>query len=437
MTNGGPVPVDASSGSVRPDPSTTPGAAAALPLWAGRALALVGVVLVAVNLRTAVAALSPIFGDIGVDVPLSSLGIGVLGTLPPLCFAFFGLSAPLLQRRMRVETLLIVALAAMVVGDALRATSVSYPMLVAASGLTFAGMAIGNVMLPPLVKKYFPDRIGSLTALYATVMSLFALLPPLVAVPVTDALGWRFSVGMWGILALLAILPWVRLLANDRRRTPDVTQAEGMVPEAGTQLLGRARHSRIAWSLSIMFGVTALNTYAGFAWLPQILTDVARVDPATAGALLSLYAGTGIPASLLVPVIAARLKNVSAIVIAGVTAFVTGYLGLLFLPTVAPIVWVALAGLGGLLFPLSLLLINKRSRTQQGSVALSGFVQGVGYLFGALGPLAVGVLHQLTGSWTAPLLFLLATSLLVLPVVRIISRLHMVEDDWHRGSAAA
>lgn len=420
MTTGAKVPADA-----------------AAPLWAGRALALVGVVLVAVNLRTAVAALSPIFSDINVDLPLSSLDIGILGTLPPLCFAFFGLMAPVLQRRLRVESLLIVALSAMVVGDALRAFAVSYAMLVVASGLTFAGMAIGNVMLPPLVKKYFPDRIGPLTALYATAMSLFALLPPLIAVPVSDGLGWRFSVGMWGILAVLAIVPWIRLLANDRRLTPDVKAAEGVVPEADGELLGRARHSRIAWSLGIMFGVTALNTYACFAWLPQILTDVAGVDQASAGALLSLYAGTGIPGSLLVPVVAARLKNVSAIVIAGVAFFIIGYVGLLIIPTVAPVLWVAFAGLGGLLFPLALLLINKRSRTQRGSVALSGFVQGTGYLLGALGPLVVGVLHQVTGTWTTPLVFLLSTTLVVLLVVRVVSRPHMVEDDWHRDSAAA
>jgi CP family cyanate transporter-like MFS transporter len=156
-------------------------------LLAGRALAFVGIVLVAMNLRTAVAALSPIFGQISVDIPLSSLDVGIIGTLPPLCFALFGLLAPVFQRYLRVESLLIVALAAMVSGDVLRALSGSFPSLVLASALTFAGMGVGNVLLPPLVKKYFPDRIGLVTSLYATVMSVFSLLPPLTAVVTADA----------------------------------------------------------------------------------------------------------------------------------------------------------------------------------------------------------------------------------------------------------
>ncbi|RFA09554.1 MFS transporter [Subtercola boreus] len=399
----------------------------------GRVLALVGIVLVASNLRTAVAALSPIFTDIGVDIPLTSLDVGIIGTLPPLCFALFGLLAPVFQRSLRVESLLIIALAAMIVGDVLRALSASYPMLVLASALTFAGMGIGNVLLPPLVKKYFPDRIGPLTALYATVMALFALLPPLVAVQVSEGAGWRFSVGMWGILGVLAIVPWVRLLGADRRRTPDPSIVEGVVPEPDAAMLGRARHSALAWSLGLMFGVTALNTYACFAWLPEILTDIAGLDQGGAGAMLSLYTSMGIPASLLIPVIATRVKSVSGIILFGIAAFIAGYLGLLLAPTAALGVWVALAGIGPLLFPLALLLINRRSRTQRGAVALSGFAQGFGYLLGALGPLVVGVLHQLSGGWTAPLLFLLVSVASVLLVVRVVSRPRFIEDDWHRA----
>ena len=119
----------------------------------------------------------------------------------------------------------------------------------------------------------------------------------------------------------------------------------------------------------------------------------------------------GIPAGLLVPLLAARMKNVAILIYAGVAFFIVGYLGLILVPGTATWLWVAFAGLGPLLFPLCLVLINVRTRTHAGSVALSGFTQGLGYTLGALGPLAVGVLHQLTASWTIPLLFLTATAL--------------------------
>ncbi|WP_237280514.1 CynX/NimT family MFS transporter [Subtercola vilae] len=407
-----------------------------VPLWAGRALALLGILLVAANLRTAVAALSPIFSAISVDIPLDSLSIGVLGTLPPLCFALFGLLAPIFQRHMRIESLVLVSLLAILVGDVVRSLAGSYVVLVAGSTVVFAGMGIGNVLLPPLVKKYFPDRVGLMTSLYATVLSLFSLFPPLVAVPMSEAAGWRVSVGLWAVLTLVAVLPWIMLIVRDRRSVPEAVRADSVTAIAEAVPRGRAWHSRVAWSLGIMFGITSLNVYAMFAWLPQILVDSAGVTPAGAGALLSLYSGIGIPASLLVPLVATRVKNVGVLIWIGVALYVVGYLGLLCAPAVLPWVWVTLAGAGPLLFPLSLLLINLRTRSQAGAVALSGFVQGLGYLIGAVGPLAVGFLHQLTGGWVAPIVFLLATIAVIVVVGAIVARPHLLEDDWHRGHSA-
>ncbi|UFS60094.1 MFS transporter [Subtercola endophyticus] len=434
------------------------------PLWAGRALALVGVVLVAINLRTAVSALSPIFGAIEVDVPLGSLGIGLLGTLPPLCFAVFGLLTPLFQRRLRLESLVIVALVVMVLGDLGRAFSGSYLMLVVSSIVTFGAMGTGNVLLPPLVKKYFPDRIGLVTSLYATAMALFSLFPPLVAVPVTDAAGWRVAVGLWAVFALAAMVPWVTLFVRERRRSehpehPTAGRIDASAPQSDGEAgdgqagdgqagdgeasagkardgaaIGRVWHSGLAWSLAIMFGFTALNAYAFFAWLPELLTDRAGVDAAQAGSLLALYAAVGIPMSLIVPVLAVRLKNIGLLVWFGVVCYIAGDLGLLLVPSVATWLWVALCGLGPLLFPLSLVLVNLRTRTQAGSVALSGFMQGLGYLIGASGPLVVGILHQNSGSWTGPLIFLTATIPVVLVAGLFVARPRMLEDGWHRGT---
>jgi CP family cyanate transporter-like MFS transporter len=164
-----------------------------------------------------------------------------------------------------------------------------------------------------------------------------------------------------------------------------------------------------------------------FAWLPELLHD-AGSDPVQSGALLSLYSAMGIPAGLLVPVLASRMRHVGMLVYVGVAFFIVGYLGLLLWPAQAPWLWVLLAGLGPLLFPLCLVLINLRTRTHEGAVALSGFTQGLGYVLGALGPLVVGLLHELTNGWLWPLLFLLLTAVAAAFAGVVIARPGMLED---------
>lgn len=402
--------------------------AAPRALWVGRTLALVGIVLVAANLRTAVAALSPIVTQVSVDVPLGAVAIGVLGMLPPVCFAVFGIFTPVFTRRHGLEQVLVLALVAILAGHALRGLSGSLTALILGSVITFAGLGIGNVLLPPLVKKYFPDRVGLVTSLYVTMMSLSTLLPPLVAVPVADAVGWRVSLGMWLLPALIALVPWITMLLRHRAQRV----AGPVLEEAEPALLGRIWRSSVAWAIAVVFAGSSLNAYAMFAWLPQLLIQTAGVTPAQAGTLLSLYAAVGLPCALIIPYLTVRLKNVGLLVYVGVLAFLAGYLGLLLAPTTLTFVWVFFAGLGPLFFPLALVLINLRTRTHTGSVALSGFVQSVGYTIGALGPLTVGLLHELTGGWTWPLVFLIGTALAVTLAGAVLSRPHLLEDDLSR-----
>ena len=397
-------------------------------LWAGRTLALVGIILVAATLRTAVAALSPIVSEISTDIPLSATAIGVLGMLPPVCFAVFGIFTPVYTRRLGLENVLLLALTAMLIGHLTRGLAGSLTVLLIGSVVTFAGLGVGNVLLPPPVKKYFPDRFGLVTSLYVTTLALSTLFPPLIAVPVADAAGWRVSLGLWLLPVVFALVPWVTMFVRHR-----VQVAPGsVVDEAEPALVGRVWRSSIAWALAVVFAASALNAYAMFAWLPQLLIDTAGVTPAQAGTLLSVYAAMGIPCALLIPWLTSRMKNVAILVYLGVAAFLIGDLGLLLAPGTLTWLWVVLAGLGPLFFPLTLVLINLRTRTRAGSVALSGFVQSVGYTLGALGPLCMALLHEITGAWTAPLLFLIGTALAITVAGAVVARPHLLEDDLER-----
>jgi CP family cyanate transporter-like MFS transporter len=200
------------------------------------------------------------------------------------------------------------------------------------------------------------------------------------------------------------------------------------VEEPGSTAMGRVWHAPLAWAMAVTFAASSLNAYALFAWLPELLHDTAGASATESGVLLSLYAATGIPASLLIPALAIRMRNVGVLVYLGAAFFIVGYLGLILWPGAATWLWVVLAGLGPLLFPLCLVLINLRTRTHEGAVALSGFVQGLGYVLGALGPIVVGALHDVSGGWLWPLVFLLTTGVAVVFAGTIVARPGMLED---------
>ncbi len=375
-------------------------------------MALLGIVLVAFTLRTAVGAVSPIVRQIGVDVPLSAIDLGVIGAVPPIAFALSAVVTARIAKRIGLERLLVVAIVLMIAGHLLRAAAPGFAALLLGTILALVGVGFGNVLLPPLVKRYFPDRIGLLTSVYATLLAISGGAASILAAPIADSAGWRASLGVWALVSGVSLVPWVAVLLEHRRERARLSASDEApeLIEPAHALPGPVWRSPLAWTLALILGVSAVNIYAAFAWLPQLLVETARVTPLQAGALLALASVMGAPAALAAPLVVARMKRVGILVQVGVGLFVLADLGLILAPAAAPWLWSAFMGAGPLIFPVTLTLINLRTRTQQGSVVLSGFVQGVGYAFGALGPLAVGVLHTVSGGWLAPLLFLLATA---------------------------
>ena len=399
----------------------------ARPLWQGRALALVGIVLFAFSLRTAVASLSPVLGYIGADFATPAAVIGLIGTAPPVCYAVFGILTPQLERRFGLERLAIAAMVVAAAGLIWRGLAIDSVTLLLSTALIFAAVGVGNILLPPLVKKYFPDRIGLMTTIYSTTMAIATFTPPLIAVPVADAAGWRLSLGLWSVFALVALIPWIVMLVRERGGAG----AED-IETANPQVFGRMWRLALAWALTVGFTVSGVLAYTSFAWLPTLLADTAGVTPATAGALLSLFAAMGLPCSLLVPILVVRYHATRALFGVAVVAGLAGIAGLLFAPAAAPWLWVVLLGTAPLLFPLTLVLLGLRTRTHEGAVALSGFVQSIGYAIVALFPLGIGLLHDATDSWTGPLIVLAGVVAAAIPAGVVAARQHTVEDDWER-----
>lgn len=360
-----------------------------MPTRGQKIFALAAIALLALNLRTAVSSISPVVGFIQADFALPIITIGLLGVAAPLAFALATSLAYRPARRFGVELTLIFVTAAIVLGHLFRALAIDAAFLFAGSMLSLLAMGIGNVLLPVLVRKYFPNRIGQISAIYITLTSVSATIGSLFAVPVAEVAGWRLSLGQWGLLALLTLLP---LLAIRSQSKPEPKLENGGERKA-------IWRSPTAVAIGGVQGMTSVFGYVSFAWLPLLLVEHNAATELQAGSLLALFAIMGFPVSLIVPPLAQRYpKSQPLIVYFSAAVGSLGALGLL-LSTELVWLWVILLGLGPTMFPLALTLFNLRSRERSTVLAVSSFGQGISYSFATIMVLAVGVTRELTGGW--------------------------------------
>ncbi|MGW0504599.1 MFS transporter [Micromonospora sp. NPDC003241] len=393
-------------------------------------LLLVGMLLVALNLRAAMTSLGALLDEVRVGLALSGTMAGVVTTLPAVAFAGLGATTPWLVRRLSAPRLLVLAMIALTVGQALRVLTDSAVVFLVTSALALAGIAVANILLPMLVKQYFPHRTGLITGVYMMTLTAGATAAAAAAVPVAHAFGsWRAGLGVWAALAAVAVLPWL----------PAALRTGGAARRVGRHG-GRARvrispgRTRLGWAMALYFGAQSLSAYAIMGWLAVLFRD-AGFRPQDAGLLLAGVTALGVPIALLMPTLAGRLGDLRLLVLALTAASSVAYLGLAFAPHGGALLWVVLLALGQGAFPLILATIGLRARTADGTVALSAFTQSVGYLIAALGPLLVGILHESTGGWTAPLGFLLVALAVQTGAGIVIARPRYIEDE--RGPAVA
>ncbi|WP_329199909.1 CynX/NimT family MFS transporter [Streptomyces sp. NBC_01435] len=363
-------------------------------------LVVVGLVLTALNLRPAITSLGALLEEVRDGLHMSGSVAGVLTSVPPLCFAVFGIMAPRLARRFGPGAVVCAGMVAITAGLVIRPLVGGTAGFLAASALALMGIAVSNVLMPVIVKRWFPDRVGSMTGLYSMALALGTSLAAAVTVPMTSALGgsWRLGLGVWAALAAVAILPWIPVV-RDRSGAPGqpVAQHAG----TGTPALKITR-SRTAWALACFFGLQATAAYITMGWMPQIFRD-AGVSAGTAGVLLAVTMAMGVPLAFVIPRVAARMRNQGPIVVFLGSCGLIGYAGLYLAPAGGAWAWALLLGISNCSFPLALTMIGMRSRTGAGVVRLSAFAQSVGYLISIPGPLLIGVLYQHSGGWELPI----------------------------------
>jgi CP family cyanate transporter-like MFS transporter len=287
------------------------------------------------------------------------------------------------------------------------------------SVVALAGMATANVLLPSLIKLHFPERIGFFTALYTTSLAIGLTSASVLTVPLAEGLGsWRWGLGSWALVAAVAAVPWLFLVRHDSAPS----SSHRRIP------LRAVARTRLGWAMALLFGLQSAQAYTIFGWFAQVYRD-AGFSATTAGLLLGVVTGISIPLSFWVPVAAGRTKDQTRLMLLLIGCYPVGYLGLMLLPRQGAWLWALLVGVGASVFPVVLTLIGLRSRTSDGTAALSGFTQSVGYAVAALGPFGIGVLYDATGGWTWPLLSLTALSLVTGWLATIAGRPQFIEDE--------
>jgi CP family cyanate transporter-like MFS transporter len=365
-----------------------------------RGLLLVGtaIVLTGLNLRTAVNSVGPVLQEIQTGLGISSGLTGLVTSLPVICFAVIGFSGPMLTARFRDGHVLAGALLAMAAGLVLRAVAGAFWLFVAGTVLAMVGGALGNVLLPSLVKRYFPTRTGLLVGAYGTAMSAGGAVASVTAAPIARAAGdagWRWTLAIWAVPALLAALPWLAV----RPRSGTSRTAHTALP------MRSLLRSPTAVALAAFFGLQAMQAYIILGWTAQYLRD-SGLDAATAGLLLGVNTVVVVPLNAIVPPLSVRARLQRPLLLVFAACYVGGWLGLMLAPRTVPWLWMTLLAVGMSTFAMVLALIGLRARTPETTAALSTVVQGWGYVLAGAGPLLVGVLLGTTGSYAG--MFVLA-----------------------------
>ncbi|WP_251150499.1 MFS transporter [Cellulosimicrobium sp. Marseille-Q4280] len=412
---------------------------------------LVAVLLVAVNLRAPLTALPPVVSDVAADLHLTAAAAGLLTGIPVLCFALATPAVAGILGRSSLRTAIAVALLLILAGTLLRSADLSGVAGPVAAG-TFAGTVLlglgittANLAVPMIAQRDFPGHVGTVTGLYTAAINVGTVATTALTAPLAGAVGWRWALASWGVLAVVALVWWLRAVPREatgraacRRGGPPSgtttphgprdpgtpTDDQALATAAAEGVTGtdptaaRDRHvlaTPFTWWLCAMFALQSSSFYALTAWLPLILEDLAGIPSSASGGAASLFQGFAILGGLAVPLATRRLSMRTTFVGIAVL-WLTLPVGLLVAPG-AWVVWASAAGVAQAAnFVVIFTLVAQRFPTVRQGRQASATVQSVGYCFAAAAPTAAGALQTATGTWTTPVAVVLG-GLLVMTAI--------------------
>ena len=368
-------------------------------------LLIIGILLIAANLRGPITIVAPLINLIQDSLGLSSTEVGLLTTLPLLAFALISPFSSVLAKKYSFETTLLVALLTITFGIGIRSLGATAINLYIGTCILGCGIAIGNVTLPSLLKRDFPEKTTTITALYVLTMGVGAGVSSWIAIPVSnlninDLSGWPLSMASIIILPLVSILVWLPQMRHRRLPTNTSTDLSELSELSANRNVWQ---SALGWQVTLFLGLNAYVTYTIVSWLPEILIDSGYTQAHASFIHGVLQLSTAVPGLILLPFIG-KLKNQSSISFLVSIVAMVSVCGLLFFPSLS-ILWAILFGCGagsGLILALS--FIGLRTQNSHQASVLSGMSQGIGYLLAATGPALIGALYEQSNSWSSPLI---------------------------------
>lgn len=368
-----------------------------------RSFLLLGILLVSFTLRPSITAVGPLIPMMREDLGLSNGWAGFLTTLPLLTFATFSLFSASIGKRVGHAQAILIGMLTILIGSVVRVLGGSLILFIG-TGLTGIGIVLCNVLIIPLVKTRMPDKVGKVTGIYTTTMSMMAAIGSAISVPLAKDFGWGWkgSLLFWIIPLVIAILFWI----------PQVnTQPATSVQKRTTPPVNIWR-SGLAWQVSLFMGLQSLLFYTLITWLPDLF--IARgISAVDAGLIISFMQVVGLVGTFISPIIALKFKEQSNINLVLGVCYLIGF-SLLF----SPIIWInvfgiCLAGLGmGASISMAYTLITLRTANEQTTAALSGMAQSTGYYLAATGPVLFGVAYDLWHDWNHLIVLMLVSSVL-------------------------
>ena len=389
-----------------------------------KVIILLGIILLGMILRTPITSVGAIIGPLKNLLEINNTVAGLITTIPLIAFAIFSPFVAKISNKIGLEKTLYLAAIVTSIGLLLR-FYINTSVFFVTTFIIGVGITVGNVLLPGLAKKYFPENLGVMTGFYAVVMNVSASVAAGISYPIlsSNVGGEKFSTGLavniWLIISLINIIIYSVIIKNNK------------VEKIDNKKIGSKGYlkSLKMWSVMLSMGLQSALFYCSVSWFAEIMISKG-FTPSEAGLLLSISQFAQFPSTFLVPVLAEKIKNRLIIPIFITMGYIVSLIGMIhihgnFSLMIIYIVLFALAGGGS--FSYVMYLFSAKSKNEEEAADVSGLAQAGGYWLAAIFPPLLGYIRDIL-NWDVAIYILIATaSLLFITLIHSSSKGNIIE----------